>query len=178
MLHFLQLKHLQNKFLLNQFKSKNKDNGIKFHRFINCGQNNKTMALKAAIAMSAISIAMLAIYGADAIMASTENLGPQSTAFLHTDVMTRGVIFGIIPAAMLIISFFITRKESSKRLGILIIIVVALMIIGVGVILVLQGNSIQTAGKGDFVAVVGIGIVIVILGGLKIKKSTKITTAQ
>ncbi|MGI0070256.1 MAG: hypothetical protein ACREAN_08385, partial [Nitrosopumilaceae archaeon] len=72
------------------------------------------MALKAAIIMSIISIVMLAIYGADSIMAITENLGIQSTAFLHTDVKTRGTIFGIIPAVMLIASFFITRKEQSR----------------------------------------------------------------
>ncbi|MGI0027217.1 MAG: hypothetical protein ACREAD_05180 [Nitrosopumilaceae archaeon] len=129
------------------------------------------MALKAAIIMSAISIIMLVIYGADAIMASTENLGAQSTAFLNTDVKTRGTVFGIIPAAMLIISFFITRKEPSKGLGGLIIIGGALMIVGVGVILGLQGKSIQFSGMGEFGAVIGIGVIIVILGAIKIKKS-------
>ena len=129
------------------------------------------MALKAAIIMSAISIIMLVIYGADAIMASTENLGPQSTAFLNMDVKTRGTVFGIIPAAMLIISFFITRKEPSKGLGGLMIAGGALMIAGVGIILALQGSSIQFSGMGEFGAVIGIGIIIVILGAIKIKKS-------
>lgn len=131
------------------------------------------MALKAAIIMSAISIILLVIYGADAIMASTENLGPQSTAFLHTDVKTRGTVFGILPAAMLIISFFITRKDPSKVLGGLIIIGGTLMIIGVGIILALQGSSIQFSGRSEFGAVVGIGIIIVVLGAIKIKKSKK-----
>ena len=131
------------------------------------------MALKAAIIMSSISIVMLVIYGADAIMASTENLGPQSTAFLNTDVKTRGTVFGIIPAAMLIISFFISRKDSSTGLGGLIITGGALMIVGVGIILALQGNSIQFSGMGEFGAVIGIGIIIVILGAIKIKKSKK-----
>ena len=131
------------------------------------------MALKAAIIMSAISIILLVIYGADAIMASTENLGPQSTAFLHTDVKTRGTVFGILPAAMLIISFFITRKDPSKGLGGLIIIGGALMIVGVGIILALQGSSIQFSGRSEFGAVVGIGIIIVVLGAIKIKKSKK-----
>src|SRR5690348_17321343 len=141
------------------------------HRFINCELNSKPMALKAAIIMSAISIIMLAIYGADSIMAINENLGIQNTAFLNIDVKTRGEVFGIIPAAMLIISFFIARKEPSNGLGVLIIIGGALMIVGVGIIFALQGNSIPSEGMREFGAVIGIGIVIVILGGIKIKKS-------
>ncbi|MGI0088104.1 MAG: hypothetical protein ACREBI_09135 [Nitrosotalea sp.] len=129
------------------------------------------MALKAGLIMSIVSIVMLAIYGADSIMAINENLGVQSTAFLHTDVKTRGAVFGIIPAVMLVASFFITRKEPSKVLGILIIIGGTLMIAGVGIIFALQGNAIPTAGRGEFGAVVGIGIFIAILGGIKIKKS-------
>lgn len=129
------------------------------------------MKLKVGIVMSVISIIMLAVYGADSIMAITENLGVQSTAFLHTDVKTRGTVFGIIPSIMLIASFFITRKEPSKVLGILIIIGGALMIAGVGIIFALQGSAIPSAGQGEFGAVVGIGIFIAILGGIKIKKS-------
>jgi peptidoglycan/LPS O-acetylase OafA/YrhL len=132
---------------------------------------NHAMVLKVGIIMSVISIVMLVIYGTDAMMAASQHLGPQSTAFLHMDVQTRGAVFGIIPAAMLIISFFITRKEPSKGLGVLIIIGGALMIIGVVAILALQGGDIQDAAKRDFGGVVGIGIVIVVLGTIKIKKS-------
>src|SRR5690348_13117288 len=121
------------------------------------------MVLKAAIIMSVISIIMLAIYGADSIMAINENLGIQNSSFLNIDVKTRGAVFGIIPAAMLIISFFITRKEPSSGLGILIIIGGALMIAGVGIIFALQGSSIPSEGMREFGAVVGIGIVIAIL---------------
>lgn len=121
--------------------------------------------------MSIVSIILLAIYGADSIAAITENLGVQNSAFLNMDVKVRGVIFGMIPAALLIISYFITRKEASKGLGILIAIGGALMIAGVGIIFALQGSAIPDSGKGEFGAVVGIGIIIAILGGLKIKKS-------
>jgi len=129
------------------------------------------MALKISLIMSIVSIILLAIYGADSIAAITENLGVQNSAFLNMDVKVRGVIFGMIPAALLIISYFITRKEASKGLGILIIIGGALMIAGVGIIFALQGSAIPDSGKGEFGAVVGIGIIIAILGGLKIKKS-------
>ena len=129
------------------------------------------MALKISLIMSIVSIILLAIYGADSIVAITENLGIQNTAFLHRDVKVRGMIFGMIPAALLIISYFITRKEASKGLGILIVIGGALMIAGVGIIFALQGSAIPASGKGEFGAVVGIGIIIAILGGIKIKKS-------
>lgn len=129
------------------------------------------MALKVAIIMSIVSIIMLAIYGADSIMAITQNLGLQSTAFLNMDVKVRGMIFGIIPSALLVISYFITRKEPSKSLGIAMIIGGALMVVGVGIIFALQGSAVPSAGRGEFGAVVGIGVIIVLLGLLKIKKS-------
>ena len=56
------------------------------------------MALKVAMIISIISIILLVIYGADSIMAITEHLGIQNTAFLQMDVKARGAIFGIIPA--------------------------------------------------------------------------------
>ena len=129
------------------------------------------MALKISLIMSIASIILLAIYGADSIAAITENLGVQNSAFLNMDVKVRGVIFGMIPAALLIISYFVTKKEASRVLGILIVIGGALMMAGVGIIFALQGSAIPNSGKGEFGAVVGIGIIIAILGGLKIKKS-------
>ena len=129
------------------------------------------MALKISLIMSIVSIMLLAIYGADSIAAITENLGVQNSAFLNMDVKVRGVIFGMIPAALLIISYFITRKDASKGLGILIVIGGALMITGVGIIFALQGSAIPNSGKGEFGAVVGIGIIIALLGVFKIKKS-------
>ncbi|MDC8451526.1 MAG: hypothetical protein LV477_01300 [Candidatus Nitrosotalea sp.] len=129
------------------------------------------MVLKIGIILSVISIILLSIYGADAIMTITENLGTQDTAFLHTDAKTRGMVFGLIPAILLILSFFITRKEASKVLGILIIIGGALMVVGVGIIFALPNNNISSAAKGEFGGVVGIGLAIMALGAIKIRKS-------
>lgn len=137
------------------------------------------MALKAAIIMSLIGIGMLAIYGADVVAAGPEtgNGNGEKTGFLQMNASIRGSIFGIIPSAMLIASFFITRKEPSKKLGILIIIGGALIIIGTAVILGMQGAQLPYRAVREFGAVLGIGIIITILGSLKIKKSTKVATA-
>ncbi len=134
------------------------------------------MALKAAIVISVISIAILAVYGADVIAAGPQSDKGGSTGFLPMGASTRGSIFGIIPSAMLIISFFITRKEPSSILGILIIIGGAMIIIGTGVILTIQGSQSQDERTvREFGAVLGIGIIIAFLGGLKIKRSRKAT---
>ncbi|VVC06196.1 Uncharacterised protein [uncultured archaeon] len=135
------------------------------------------MALKAAIVMSVISIAMLAIYGADVMVAGHDtgnDNGNEKTGFLQMNASVRGSIFGIIPSAMLIISFFITRKEPSKKLGILITIGGALIIIGTAIILGMEGGNLPERAVREFGAVLAIGIIIAILGGLKIRKSTKI----
>lgn len=126
------------------------------------------MALKAAIIMSIVSIIMLVIYGADVASA-----GNAKSGFLQMVPSIRGSIFGGIPAAMLIISFFITRKEPSQKLGILEAIGGGLIIAGTGVILLLQGSTMEERGIREFGAVLAIGIIIAILGGVKIKKSRK-----
>jgi len=125
------------------------------------------MKLKIAIIMSVISIVMLCLYGLDVIAANGGKTG-----FLPMNVSVRGSVFGIIPSAMLIISFLMTRKEPSKKLGILIIIGGALIIVGTGIILALQGSQAQDSrAVREFGAVLGIGIIIAILGIIKIKKS-------
>ncbi|MDE1763477.1 MAG: hypothetical protein KGH88_04435 [Thaumarchaeota archaeon] len=134
------------------------------------------MALKAAIIMSIISIIMLAVYGADVAVAGPESSSQGNTGFLPMDDKIRGSVFGIIPSAMLIASFFITRKEASSMLGALIIIGGALIVVGTGVILSMSGNQFQAPQTiRDFGPVLGIGIIIVFLGGLKIKRSKRQT---
>lgn len=125
------------------------------------------MKLQIAIIMSVVSIVMLCIYGSDVITANGKTSG-----FLPMDASTRGSIFGIIPSAMLIISFFMTRKDPSKKLGMLIIIGGALIIAGTGIILAMQGNPQQDSrSMREMGAVLGIGIIIAILGAIKIRKA-------
>jgi len=138
------------------------------------------MALKAAIIMSLISIAMLVTYGADVMIAGhNENVNDnRKMGFLQMDPSIRGSIFGIIPSAMLIISFFITRKEPSQKIGILIVIGGTLIIAGTSIILVMQGSDLQNRAIREFGAVLAIGIIIAILGIIKIRKSFKTTVAM
>ena len=132
------------------------------------------MAVKAAMVMSIISIIMLAVYGTDVIVAGTSSSLSGQTGFLPMDDKTRGAIFGIIPSAMLIASFFITKKDSSRILGALIIIGGAMIVIGTGIILAISGNSSQNIQTmRDFGPVLGIGAVIIFLGALEIKRSRK-----
>lgn len=125
------------------------------------------MKLKIACVISVIAIIMLVIYGLDVIAANGNNMG-----FLPLNVSLRGSIFGIIPSIMLIASFFITRKEPSKKLGVLILIGGALIIVGAGMIVLLQADKPQDSrALRELVAVFGIGIIIAILGIIKIKKA-------
>jgi len=139
------------------------------------------MALKAAIIMSLISIAMLVTYGADVMVAghnAGNNNNNEKIGFLQMNSSVRGSIFGIIPSAMLIISFFITRKEPSQKIGILIIIGGALIIIGTSIILGMQGGELPNRAVREFGAVIAVGIIIAILGIIKTRKSSKATVAM
>jgi hypothetical protein len=138
------------------------------------------MAIKVAIVMSVISIVMLAVYGADVMAAGHDtgnDNGNEKIGFLQMNASIRGSIFGIIPSAMLIISFFITRKEPSKKLGFLIITGGALINIGTAIILGMEGGELPQRAMREFGAVLAIGIIIAVLGGLKIRKSAKIVTS-
>ena len=123
------------------------------------------MVLKLAIAMSAVSIALLVIYGADVAAA-----GEAKTGFIPLDPSLRGTIFGGISSVMLIISFFITRQEKSKGLGVLITMGGALIIIGSAAILSIRAGQLETRALAEFGSVLGVGIFIAILGIIKIKK--------
>ncbi len=123
------------------------------------------MVLKTATAMSSVSIALLLIYGADVAAA-----GEAKTGFIPLDPALRGTIFGGISSVMLIVSFFITRKEKSRGLGVLITIGGSLIIIGSALILSIRAGQLETRAMTEFGSVLGVGIFIAILGIIKIKK--------
>ena len=126
--------------------------------------------LKAALIMTGISIALLVIYALD--VAVNEITGD---SFLGTDPMARGIGLGMPALILPIISFFISRKEKSSKLGIMLIISGLLIIIGGIALFVLEpssealesGRSIMERAAPLFVG----GVLVVALGAIKLKKS-------
>ena len=120
--------------------------------------------------MTGISIALLVIYALD--VAVNEITGD---SFLGTDPMARGIGLGMPALILPIISFFISRKEKSGMLGIMLIISGMLIIIGGIALFVLEpsleaqesGRSIMERAAPLFVG----GALIVALGAIKLKKS-------
>ena len=118
--------------------------------------------------ISGISIVLLVIYGIDVIVGG----GDAGEGFLPFDAMTRGVAFGFPPIILSIIAFFMAKKPPYRGLGIMLIITGVLVIIG-GIISTTNAveteNSARMMGEGGSLIV--IGIIIAILGVIKIKKS-------
>jgi hypothetical protein len=85
------------------------------------------MAKAAALIITGVSIALLIIYGADAA-AGVGN--PDHQGFLDMDHKTRGLGLGGPAMVLPIIAYFISRNDSSKGLGGMIIITGILIIIG------------------------------------------------
>ena len=130
------------------------------------------MAKAAAIVITGIAIALLVIYGAD-VAAGTDN--PDKEGFLAMDHKARG--YGLGGPAMLLplIAYFISRNDSSKGLGGMILITGILIIIGgVTVIGMSDLSESQETARNPFMETVPLLIVGGIqmgLGVLKIKKS-------
>ncbi len=126
--------------------------------------------LKAALIMTGISIALLVIYALD--VAVDEITGD---SFLGFDPMARGIGLGMPALILPIISFFISRKEKSSKLGIMLIVSGMLILIGGIALFVLEpsleaqesGRSIMERAAPLFVG----GALIVALGAIKLKKS-------
>jgi len=128
------------------------------------------MALKASIIMTGISIGLLVIYALDVAVNEIAGEG-----FLGDDHMARGIGLGIPAIVLPIIAFFISRKEKSSGLGIMLMISGILIIIGGIALFVLEpspealesGRSIMERAAPLFAG----GVFIVALGAIKLKKS-------
>ena len=130
------------------------------------------MAKAAAIIITGIALALLIIYGADAA-AAMDN--PDKQGFLAMDHKTRG--FGLGGPAMVLplIAYFISRNDSSKVLGAMIVITGILIIIGAATVIGMADSSeAQETARNPFMEVAPLLVVGGIqmgLGILKIKKS-------
>ena len=128
------------------------------------------MALGVGLAITGIAIGLLVLYGADVAvsMGNTDHEG-----FLPLDDMQRGIGLGGPALILPIIAFFISLKEKSKGLGVMIIIAGLLIIIGgLAVIMNPSSTSSDRDPVGSVVMLFAPGILQIILGGIKIKKSS------
>ena len=128
------------------------------------------MAIKAALIITGISIAILVIYALDVAVNEIAEEG-----FLGLDNMTRGIGLGMPAIILPVIAFFISRKEKSSGLGIMLIISGMLIIIG-GIALFVLEPSLEAQESGRSIMeraapLLAGGAFIVALGAIKIKKS-------
>ena len=130
------------------------------------------MALTASLIITGIAIGLLVLYGAD-VAASMGEGEENSDGFLPLDDMQRGMGLGGPALILPIIAFFISLKEPSKGLGGMIIIAGVLILIG-GIAMV--GTSAPEGTERDPIASVAMlfapGIFQIVLGAIKIKKSS------
>jgi len=129
------------------------------------------MALTASLILAGIAIGLLSLYAADVAVAMSSD---SDNGFLPLDHMQRGMGLGAPALVLPIIAFFISRKEPSKGLGIMIIISGILIIIGGLVVLVNPAPAAETSDKDPMASMAMMFVPAIIqlaLGGIKISKS-------
>jgi hypothetical protein len=129
------------------------------------------MALTPALIITGIAIALLVVYGMDVVVGYSTDSGE---GFIPFDHQTRGMGLGLPALILPIIAYFISRKESSKGLGIMIIVAGILIIIG-GAVVIGSAEAMEEASGRSILAetipLIIAGLVQIGLGILKIKKS-------
>ena len=129
------------------------------------------MALKAALIITGIAIGLLIAYGAD-VAVSMGNEAKEG--FLPLDDMQRGIGLGAPALILPIIGFFISLKEPSKGLGVMIVIAGILIIIGGLAVVANPSPSSESSDRdpiGSVVMLFAPAIIQLALGAIKIKKS-------
>lgn len=129
------------------------------------------MALTAAYVITGIAIGLLLIYAADVAVAMSSD---SDYGFLPLDHMQRGMGLGAPALILPIIAFFISLKEPSKGLGVMIIITGILIIMGGVAIMVNPSPSSETSERDPMASMAMMIIPAAIqlaLGGIKIAKS-------
>ncbi|MCE2508911.1 MAG: hypothetical protein J4G04_06410 [Nitrosopumilaceae archaeon] len=124
------------------------------------------MALSVSYVMAGVSLALLLIYGADVAAGG----GAGGDGFIPLDSMIRGMAFGTPPIILSVAAFFVSRREQSAPLGGMILATGILIVVGGSMSLAMMSeNAARAAGEGG--ALLGIGVGIAVLGGIKIWKS-------
>ena len=130
------------------------------------------MAKVVAIAITGIAIALLVIYGADAAAGAGN---PDHQGFLDMDHMTRGLGLGGPAMVLPLIAYFISRNDSSKGLGGMILITGILIMIGavtvIGMADLSEADETTRNPLMEVAPLLMVGGIQMGLGILKIKKS-------
>lgn len=125
------------------------------------------MALKAALIITAISIALLAIYGADVAVSKASEQG-----FIPFDHMVRGIGLGAPAMILPIIGFFISRKEPSKVLAVMLFVSGILILVGGAAFLSMAPTADSAARNpmSEAGPLFAVGAFQIALGAVKIRK--------
>jgi len=130
------------------------------------------MAKAAALVITGISIALLVIYGADAAAGMDDS---DKQGFLDMDHKTRGLGLGGPAMVLPLIAYFISRNDSSKGLGGMILVAGILIIIGavtvIGMADLSEADETARNPLMETAPLLIIGGIQMGLGVLKIKKS-------
>ena len=135
------------------------------------------MAKTPAVIITGIAIALLVIYGADVAAGVNVDgeIGEQGDGFLEMDHMTRGLGLGGPAMVLPLIAYFISRNDSSKGLGGMILTTGILIIIGgitvIGMADISEAEEIARNPLMETAPLLVVGGIQLGLGILKIKKS-------
>jgi len=130
------------------------------------------MALTAALIITGIVIGLLVIYAVDvAVVEITGN----DEGFIPFDHKTRGMGLGLPALILPIVAYFISKKDQSKGLGIM-IIVAGILIIAGGAFVIGNADPVEAEQSGrnmisETAPLLIAGAIQIGLGILKIKKS-------
>jgi hypothetical protein len=130
------------------------------------------MALSAALILTGIAIVLLVVYGMDVIVGYSSDTGE---GFIPFDHKIRGMGLGIPALVLPIIAFIISRKDSSKGLGGMLIVAGVLIILG-GVVVIGNSDPVHASETGrdiisETLPLLIVGLIQIGLGIIKIKKS-------
>jgi len=131
-----------------------------------------SVALTISLIITGIAIALLLIYAADLAIGYSSDTGE---GFIPFDHKTRGMGLGLPAMILPIVAYFISRKEKSKGLGVLITVAGILIIIG-GAVVIVNSDPVAAEESGrnivsETMPIIISGLIQIGLGILKIKKS-------
>lgn len=132
------------------------------------------MRIRVAQILTAISIGLLVLYGADVAAGGNTDSDGKKEGILPFDEKTRGFGLGMPALILPIVGFFISRKEPSKLLGALLIASGVLTVGGIAASLaVIDTAALEEQGRNallEFVPIMAVGGFIIALGIIKIAR--------